>query len=68
MSIKDGTHQEVRWFSWMDDPVRKSNAGPSWLAGMKESLDYLIEKENAGLCKVMLYEDMLKLYCPEVFD
>lgn len=35
---------------------------------MKKSLDYIKQKEQAGLLKVMLYSEIAKLYVPEVFE
>ena len=51
----------------MDNPQRKENGGPEWFEGMKMSLDYIKEKQDAGLLKTMLFSDLVKLFCPEIF-
>jgi hypothetical protein len=34
---------------------------------MKNSLDCIKEKEDKGLLKMMLFSDLVKLHCPEIF-
>ena len=52
----------------MDNPQRKFNGGPEWFEGMKSSLTYIKEKQDSGLVKTMLFSDLVKLFCPDVFD
>jgi hypothetical protein len=63
----DGTHQEARWYCWMENTQYKKNGGPEWFEGMKNSLDFIKEKEDEGLLKTMLFSDLVKLHCPELF-
>ena len=51
----------------MENPQRKANGGPEWFEYMKRSLDYIKEKQDAGLIKIMLFSDLVKLFCPEIF-
>ena len=51
----------------MDNPVKKPNGGPQWFEGMKSSLDLIKEQQDAGLVKTMLFGDMVRLFCPEIF-
>ncbi|MFC1932557.1 hypothetical protein ACFLXU_02865 [Chloroflexota bacterium] len=67
LRIREGTHQEVRWFGWMDNPKMKANGGPEWFEGMKSFLSFLKERQDAGLLKTMLFSDLVKLFCPEIF-
>ena len=65
LRIRNGTHQEVRWFCRMDDPLMKANGGPQWFEGMKRSLAFIKEKQDAGLLKTMRFSDLVKLFFPE---
>ena len=51
----------------MDDTQRKTNGGPEWFEGMKSSLTFIKKKQDAGLVKTMLFSDLVKLFCPEIF-
>jgi hypothetical protein len=51
----------------MDNPKRKANGGPEWFEGMKHSLTFIKKKQNDGLLKTMLFSDLVKLFCPEIF-
>jgi hypothetical protein len=51
----------------MDNPQRKANGGPEWFEGMKRSLTFIKDKQDAGLIKTMLFNDLVKLFCPEIF-
>ena len=51
----------------MDDTQRKSNGGPEWFEGMKKSLTFIKEKQDAGQVKPMLFSGLVKLFCPELF-
>ena len=51
----------------MDNPQKKANGGPEWFEGMKRSLDFIKERQNAGLLKTMLFSDLVELFCPEIF-
>ena len=51
----------------MDNVQRKANGGPEWFEGMKSSLNFIKENERAGLLKTMLFSDLAKLFCPEIF-
>jgi hypothetical protein len=52
----------------MDNPERKENGGPQWFEGMKSSLAFIKAKQDAGLLKTMLFGDLVKLFCPEIFS
>ena len=67
LRIRNGTHQEVRWFCWMDNPQRKTNGGPEWFEGMKSSLTFIKEKQDAEQVKTMRFSDLVKLFCPDIF-
>ena len=51
----------------MENPQYKKNGGPEWFEEMKRSLDYIKEKEDEGLVKTMLFSDLVKLHCPELY-
>jgi len=51
----------------MDNPQRKANGGPEWFEGMKRSLTFIKEKEDSGLLRTMVFSDLVKLFCPEIF-
>lgn len=51
----------------MDNPERKENGGSQWFEGMKSSLAFIKAKQDAGLLKTMLFSDLVKLFCPEIF-
>jgi hypothetical protein len=51
----------------MENPQMKKNGGPEWFAGMKSSLTFIKEREDAGLLKTVLFSDLVKLFCPEIF-
>ena len=51
----------------MDNPKIKANGGPEWFEGMKSSLSFIKERQDAGLLKTMLFSDLVKLFCPEIF-
>jgi hypothetical protein len=51
----------------MDNLKRKANGGPEWFEGMKRSLNFIKDKQDAGLLKTMLFSDLVKLFCPEIF-
>ncbi|MBN1190891.1 MAG: hypothetical protein JXA46_14140 [Dehalococcoidales bacterium] len=51
----------------MDNPQTKDNGGPQWFEGMKKALDFIKEKQNEGLVKPMLFSQLVRLYCPEIF-
>ena len=51
----------------MDNRQRKVNGGPQWFEGMKSSLSFIKEKQDAGLLIPMLFSDLVKLFCPEIF-
>ena len=51
----------------MDNPQRKANGGLEWFEGMKSSLNFIKERQNVGLLKTMLFSDLVKLFCPEIF-
>ena len=51
----------------MENTQRKSNGGPEWFEGMKTSLDYIKEKQDAGLIRTMLFGELVRLFCPEIF-
>ena len=65
LSIRECRHQEARWFCSQD--TKAAVGGPQWLEEMLKSLNYIKQKEDAGLLKVMLYSDIAKLYVPELF-
>ena len=45
----------------------KSSGGPQWFEGMKNTLGFIKEKEYARLVKTMLFSNLVKLFCPELF-
>jgi hypothetical protein len=51
----------------MDNPQMNANAGPEWFEGMKSSLTFIKKRQDAGLLKTMLFSDLVKLFCPEIF-
>ena len=51
----------------MDNPQRKANGGPEWFEGMKKSLTFIKERQDAGLLKTMLFGDLVRLFWPEIF-
>lgn len=51
----------------MENPLRKTYGGPEWFAGMISSLTFIKERQDAGLLKTMLFSDLVKLFCPEIF-
>jgi len=51
----------------MDNPQRKENGGPQWFEGMKTSLTFIKTKQDSGLLKTMLFGDLVKLFCPDIF-
>jgi len=51
----------------MENPQRRTNGGPEWFEGMKNSLKFIKERQNAGLIKTMLFSDLVKLFCPDIF-
>jgi hypothetical protein len=51
----------------MDNPKKRANGGPEWFEGMKSSLNFIKERQDAGLLKTMLFSDLVKLFCPEIF-
>jgi hypothetical protein len=51
----------------MENPRLKKNGGPEWFDGMKNSLDFVKNKQNAGQVKTMLFSELVKLFCPEIF-
>lgn len=51
----------------MGNPQMKKNGGPEWFEGMKSSLTFIKERQDAGLLKTMLFSDLVKLFCPEIF-
>ena len=51
----------------MDNPRLKTNGGPEWFEGMKTSLDYIKEQQDAGLLRTMVFSDLVKLFCPEIY-
>jgi hypothetical protein len=58
----------------MDDPqgshdgqLRKENGGPEWFEGMKSSLTFIKTKQDSGLLKTMLFSELVKLFCPDIF-
>jgi hypothetical protein len=51
----------------MENPRKKANGGPEWFEGMKRSLDYMKGKQDDGSIRTMLFGDLVKLFCPEIF-
>jgi hypothetical protein len=51
----------------MDNLKRKANGGSQWFEGMKSSLTFIKARQDAGLLKTMLFSDLVKLFCPEIF-
>ena len=51
----------------MDNAQRKSNGGPQWFEGMKSSLNFIKERQDAGQVRAMLFSDLVKLFSPEIF-
>jgi hypothetical protein len=51
----------------MDNPQTKENGGPEWFEGMKSSLTFIKTKQDSGLLKTMLFSDLVKLFCPDIF-
>jgi len=50
-----------------DGQLRKENGGPEWFEGMKSSLTFIRERQDSELLKTMLFSDLVKLFCPDIF-
>ena len=50
-----------------DEQLMKENGGPQWFEGMKSSLAFIKTKQDSGLVKTMLFSDLVKLFCPDIF-
>ena len=52
----------------MVDPEAKAEppSGPQWFNEMVSFFGWLKEKEDAGLYKVIDYQDLVRMHCPEV--
>jgi len=51
----------------MENHQKKARGGPEWFEGMKNSLTFIKDRQDAGLLKTMLFSDLVKLFCPEIF-
>ena len=51
----------------MDNKQRNPRGGPEWFEGMKRALTFIKRQQDAGQVKTMLFSELVKLFCPEIF-